>query len=394
MKRSKVTRRSCSSGAYAKAGVNIAAGDAFSGYAGEIGRASFGNSPFVEVVDESRGHFRGPRGWRHKMPDKDCFEVAAPDGIGTATIIVSAAGAHSTSSSRLVAMTGDDIGRHGGASTVFVNILGTKTLGQPGSALFENYQTMMSGLGTTARKQSFVLMGGETAELPHCVSSELVGPITETSPICNWDAVMIGINHPDKVICGNRIRPGQRIIALRDGFGSNGASLLRKYLRKKYGDTWWLNQEAQREIEDMATPATIYGRFLAEMNGWFDPSFKTKLKMHAIGHITGGGIKGKFWDDILHRGGHSAILDNLWEPPGYMADCVKTMEVSSPDGYETFNGGQRLLVVVDESDVDRFCEHAHKSGLEAQDAGYIDIRRREPRCEITSKFTGRTFTYR
>ncbi|MDE2041349.1 MAG: hypothetical protein KGI59_03160, partial [Patescibacteria group bacterium] len=95
--------------AYAQSGVNLSAGDIFSEYAAEIGRASFGNSRFVQVIDQSGGQFRGQRGWQYKNLPEGSYHVGGTDGIGTATILVSAAGADETAASRLVAMTAGDL---------------------------------------------------------------------------------------------------------------------------------------------------------------------------------------------------------------------------------------------------------------------------------------------
>lgn len=397
MKTMKKTKR-VGSIAYAHAGVNLAAGDAFSGLAGQLGSDSFHNSPYVEVVDCSRGHFRGPRGWRYvydKLP-KDCFEVWAPDGIGTATIILSAANQYYTASSRLLAMTAGDITRFGGCPLVFTNILETKTLGRPDSLLFAAYVAMMAGLSKYAKDQGYVLMGGETAEMSDCVSSEIKHQ-DATTPIFNWSGVMAGINHPDKLITGATLARGQRVIALADALRSNGGSMARRLLRdmfSKGSQHWWANPDARPMIDEMATPAALYDRFLAEMNGWYSPDFKPIVKMHAIAHLSGGGIRSKFADDILFPRGFSAVLDNLHEPPQFMKECVRRFKMPDEEGYTIFNGGQGVLVVVDESDVGGFCGLAVDAGLDPIDAGYIYKSHREPRVRIHSRFSGKMFVMR
>jgi phosphoribosylaminoimidazole (AIR) synthetase len=77
---------------YAQDGVNVAEGDTFSRFAGALCRETYGNSPYVEIRDFSRGHFRGPRGFRLKGLPKDCWMDATPDGDGTKVVLVDAAG--------------------------------------------------------------------------------------------------------------------------------------------------------------------------------------------------------------------------------------------------------------------------------------------------------------
>ena len=78
------------------------------------------------------------------------------------------------------------------------------------------------------------------------------------------------------------------------------------------------------------------------------------MKVHAIIHLSGGAIKEKFAKDILFPKGLSARLDNLWEPPKIMRQCALWRNLSDEEFYETWNGGQGMLIVVDEKDVS-FC---------------------------------------
>ncbi len=372
------------SAAYAKAGVNLTAGDAFSAFAGRICKESFRNSSYVKVHDHSVGHFRGPRGFEFINLPEGFFQMGAPDGIGTATIIVSAAGAHHTSSSRLLAMTAGDITRYGGLPLVLFNVLEAKTLGMPDSELFKAYQRMMLGLGDYAIDQGIVLMGGETAEMNDCVSSEIVN--SPTMPVYNWSGIMIGVGHPDKIITGKTLKPGQHVIALVDKLRSNGGSLMRKYLREFFGKKWWQNPKAKELIIKIASPAKLYDKFLSTMNGWHNCSFTPVIKMHAIAHISGGGIRTKFFEDVLRRLGHSAVLENLPIPPTFMSDCVDKMGINDEEAYQVLNGGVGALVVVGESDADEFCRLASLAGFDTYNAGFIDKKHRIPRLKMHSKF--------
>jgi len=51
---------------YAEDGVNVVEGDSFSSFAASLCQATYKNSRYVEVHDFSRGHFRGPRGFKLK----------------------------------------------------------------------------------------------------------------------------------------------------------------------------------------------------------------------------------------------------------------------------------------------------------------------------------------
>ena len=205
---------------------------------------------------------------------------------------------------------------------------------------------------------------------------------------------MLGVNHPDKLITGNDIQDGDIVIAFWDLLRSNGASLMRKYLRECYGAEWWTNSEARHVVNQMARPAALYDKFLADMNGWFDPGFEARVKVKAIAHISGGGIIGKFAEDILFPRGFSAILDNLHEPPEFMLECVRHMKMPDEEAYNVVNGGQGLLAVVSPEDAPVFQDNAEKAGLSPRAAGLIGKKSRSPKLLIKSKFSGKTFTVR
>ncbi|MDE2172370.1 MAG: hypothetical protein KGJ33_00250 [Patescibacteria group bacterium] len=380
--------------AYAQSGVNLSAGDIFSEYAAEIGRASFGNSRFVQVIDQSGGHFRGQRGWQYKNLPEGSYHVGGTDGIGTATILVSAAGADETAASRLVAMTAGDLTRYGALPLVFLNTLEVKTLGEPRSKLFERYRTMMGGLGRYASEQHFVLMGGETAEMNDCVSSEITGDALKMYPAYNWSGAMVGVNHPDLRIDLAKVRPGQVIIALQDMLGSNGGSLARRFLRQTFGRSWWLNPKARATVAEMASPARLYDGFLTLMNGWYNEDFKPIVPVTAIAHLTGGGIRKKFFEDILVRIGISAELDRLFLPPEFMLNCYESQKLTDEEGYTFFSGGQRLLAVMAEEHAMRFTSSAVDHGIPARIVGRIGVWTDHPFCTVHSQYSGKIFRFR
>lgn len=374
-------------------GVDLKSGDSFSSIAGAICKTTWDASPFVKVHDLSRkGHFRGPRGVTYKNLPDDSIMVFGPDGVGTKVIISTAAATQHLSAYDLLAMTAGDITRFGGISLVFTNVLDAKTLGKPGTVIFERYKAMMEGLAKAAKKHNFVCIGGETAELSACVTSE-IDDINATQ--YNWAGMMTGFIHPDKLIDGSKVKSGNKIIALRDGLRSNGASLVRKMLREKYGPTWWNELAAHDEIANAARPSTIYDSFFVVANNWYkEIDGRVGFPIHSIAHISGGGIRTKFAEDIMFPLGFSARLDNLWEPSLVMrsvADHFTLMD--DAELHETLNGGQGALFIVAEEQVETALRLAVDYRLEAQVCGEVLEECVRPRVEIVSKYTGKTFSY-
>jgi phosphoribosylaminoimidazole (AIR) synthetase len=380
--------------AYSKAGVNVTLGDKFSAFCGSVCRSTHGNSPFVRVRDFSE-HFRGRRGYEFVGLPPGTIMSAGCDGIGSKVIAIDAAGKHRTAGRDLLAMPGGDFTRDGGLGLIVLNDLNVAYLGEnEESPAFLAAQELMLGLATAANEQGYVLFGGETAELKDGVTSENPHAILKF----NWGATMIGAIHPNKIITGENVRIGNRVISLRDKTRSNGHGLIRRGLRALYDttDTAWydsLEKDAIRDISEVACPSALYDRFFAELNGWTTPDFEPIIVARLIAHLSGGGIQSKFGDDKLFPMGLSAKLPDLWEPPLVTRRCVNALKVSDVECYESLGGcGQGALVVVDEKDADKFLTLAEEAEIEATDAGYICKTKsgKAPTIELRSGFTGRT----
>jgi len=115
----------------------------------------------------------------------------------------------------------------------------------------------------------------------------------------------------------------------------------------KFGPNYYSKPEAQEALKKAAVHAVLYDRFLAAANGWFAKDFEPLIPMYLIVHLTGGAIKSKFAEDILFPRGLSAYLDNLWERREIMRQCAEWRGMSDEECYETWNGGQGALVVID-----------------------------------------------
>ena len=375
---------------YKDDGVDIAEGDSFSGFAGCICRDSYNNSPFVLIHDYSSGHFRGPRAFSLRGLPVGYTMDAAPDGIGTKVVIITAASSHHEAARDLLAMTCGDITRFGGLPLVFINILDVASLTGPSNNTNSLFRKMIEGLGVAAKEQGLVILRGETAELGDCVGSEWVIAPTKF----NWGGMTIGVYHPDKMITGESLAVGQVIVALKEeGFRSNGISSVRAAFRQRFMQNWYQNPEAEEAITAASHPSILYDRLLSEANGWYSPDFSPKVKMHSIVHLTGGSIKSKLGEDILFPIGLSADLHNLFIPPQIMRDCAEWREMEDYDTYSVWNGGQGALVVVDAADADTLINLANSHGIQAQYCGVIK-KDSSPQIVIQSKFHDKEVIYR
>ncbi|MDO8471432.1 MAG: AIR synthase-related protein [bacterium] len=378
-------------GKYASDGVDVDEESLFSQYATSICKASYKNSPYVEVQDFSALNFRGPRPFVLKGLPKGVSIEASSDGIGTKGIIIDAAKTHEDAAYDIIAMTASDITRFGGLPLVFVNVLDTVSISEVGDNVSKIYKKILKGLGEVAKKEKIVVLKGETAQMGVCLGSE----ITNSKTKINWSGTMIGAYHKNKMITGDTLRSGQLVIALKEnGFRCNGISSLRKSLALRFGKEWWNKPQAKKSIKEAAIPSVLYDPLLATLNGWFKPDFKQEIKVHAIAHLSGGAIKEKFAKDILFPRGLSANLNDLWEPPTIMRNCAAWRGLSDKEFYETWHGGQGMFLVVDKKDVKHCLRRAKRFSIQAKVAGRI-TKEKIPQVKLISKLTkGKEIIYK
>lgn len=356
---------------YKQDGVDISAGDAASEFAGRVCRESYGNSPFVEVHDLSAGNFRGPRAFSLKGLPFGIRMTGGMDGIGTKVTLTDAAGNHLVTGADVFAMTGMDITRWGGIPLIFMSVLDVSTLGEIGSKTFQACLDIYTGMGRVAKEHQFVIFNGETAELGPCVGSENPSATLKY----NVAGCMLGLYHVDKMVLGNSLAPGQSVIVFQDKFRSNGFSSVRKAFSFKYGPEWWNNPLAKDDIALAAAPSVQYDRMFNYLHGWNEPSLRAHVKFHLIVHLSGGAFKGKF-GDLLKKHDLSAELPDLFEPSDIMRRCAEWRGMTPLEFYETLNGGQGALAVVDSGDVNTVIDYAASVGIVAKEAGRITEKKR------------------
>lgn len=376
---------------YSKDGVDVEEESLFSSFAGSVCRASYKNSPFVDVHDLSGGSFRGPRPFTFKNLPKGYFIEASTDGIGTKGILIDAAKTHHLAAYDLIAMTASDITRFGGIPLIFINVFDTTSVGNVGDKVSKTYKSAIAGLGDVAKKEKIVVLKGETAQMGDAIGSE----IKDSKTKLNWSGTMIGAYHKDKMITGKDIAPGQVIIALKEnGFRCNGISSARKALKEKFGKEWWKNPKAKESIKLAATPSVLYDMYVNTLHGWFNKDFKPEIAIHSVIHLSGGAFREKLAKDILFPKKFSAELFDLWEPPKIMRQCAQWRKITDEEFYEVWHGGQGMLLIVEEKDASHCLKRAKDFGIKAKIAGRI-TKEKNPQVSINSKLTkGKIIIYK
>jgi phosphoribosylformylglycinamidine cyclo-ligase len=376
---------------YKTDGVNLSAGNVFSKLAGEMARSTWEFSPNVRMFDYSEGNFRGPIGHHYVGLPKGYFHSEKADGIGTKVSLHAASLNLSEAGHDVLAMVSGDFSRDGGLALIFANVLDVASLGEVNSPEFNQFRLAMSGLTEAAKLNRMVVTTGETAELGVCVGND--NPRSKLK--FNWAGFALGVYHPDRMVTGENMRPGDVVVALREsGFRSNGMSSVRAAFRLKFGDEWYDNPAAASHIREACRRSTLYDSFLAEVNGWRKK--KDRIPVTGLFHITGGGIPEKFGVPLIKRG-LSAVLNNLYEPPPIMRACAQWREldgkqITEDTRYRTWSGGQGFLAVMPGHVVDQFIERASVYDIAARVCGNI-VLSNVPHLTIDGKWSGKTLNY-
>ena len=330
---------------YKKSGVDIEAGDNASRIAYEYAKSTFfARKGKIGEPVIAEGSYAG------LLDMGNFYLVQCDDGVGTKIEIAEKIGKFDTLGYDLLAMVADDAICLGAetisiSNTIDTNKVDAKIVGE-----------LMKGLSKACIEQKVIIPGGEIAELGKCMNGNI------------WNATAIGVLEKDKVITGEDIKPGDKIISLREkGFRSNGFSLVRYILEENIGKDVYSQKSPFGKSwgEILLEPSTIYSAELLNILGRFGESRKENVK--GISHITGGGIAGNF-KRILRNKSLGASFFDIFEPAEMVNEIQKIGNVSEAEAYKTWNMGNGMMLVVAPDDADKVLENLN---IEAKIVGEI-----------------------
>ena len=247
--------------------------------------------------------------------------VSSTDGVGTKLKIAFEMNRHDTVGIDLVAMCVNDVIVQGAEPLYFLDYLATGKLDE------KVMNQVISGIVQGCEIANVALIGGETAEMPGMYS---VGEY-------DLAGFSVGIIEKSKIIDGSRVAVGDVIIGIEStGIHSNGFSLVRKLLSDQNIS---LSIEFDGSIlgDILLTPTRIYVDVVMKMI--------QSGSVHAMAHITGGGILGNLQRVI--REGLTARLDrNSWVMPPVFNWIQRVSNLSEEEMLMTFNCGIGMAAIV------------------------------------------------
>ena len=240
--------------------------------------------------------------------------ISGTDGVGTKLMVAEMLNKHDTIGIDLVAMCVNDLIVQGAEPLFFLDYYATGSLNE------EVATSVISGIGEGCIQSGCALIGGETAEMPGMYKGEEY----DLAGFC------VGIVEKNKIIDGSKVSAGDQLIALgSSGPHSNGYSLIRKVLEK--------SKPSSSQLNSLIEPTKIYVKSIL--------SLIQNLPVHAISHITGGGLLENI-PRVLPKHLAANLDQNSWELPQIFKWLQSEGNIDTPEMYRVLNCGVGMVVIV------------------------------------------------
>ncbi len=259
--------------------------------------------------------------------------ISGTDGVGTKLKVAEMLKKHDTIGIDLVAMCVNDLIVQGAEPLFFLDYFATGSLNP------EIATSVIEGIGEGCRQSGCALIGGETAEMPGMYSGEDY----DLAGFC------VGIVEKDRIIDGTKVSEGDHIVALgSSGPHSNGYSLIRKVIEK--------SAPTPDQLNLLIEPTRIYVRSIL--------SLLNTLPVHAISHITGGGLLENI--PRVMPSHLSAKLDSTsWIQPEIFQWIQDQGNIDSAEMYRVLNCGVGMVVVISKDSSNEAINHLNACGEKA-----------------------------
>jgi phosphoribosylformylglycinamidine cyclo-ligase len=281
------------------------------------------------------------------------------EGVGTKVLVAQLADKYDTIGIDGVAMAVNDLIRSGAKPLAIADNIHAEV---SDSDLINEW---MKGILKCATEAECVIPSGEIGDVPELIKSIVEGK--------GFDLVFasVGEVHQERIIFGKNLGPRDSVIGLRSsGIHSNGVSLARKILFKKWGGKYEPHEVPNgldREIlQEVLEPTRIYVKPLINL-------VKT-CEIKAAVHITGDAYL-KFDKLMAFNKGIGFDLGNFKPQPIFqlIQETAKQIKgvITDEEMFKTFNMGWGFAVVVESHKTDDALDALERSGVEAEQIGAV-----------------------
>jgi phosphoribosylformylglycinamidine cyclo-ligase len=333
---------------YESAGVNIDAGEEVVKRIKPLVKKTFNSNVLTDI-----GGFGGL--YDARFPGmKSPVLVSSTDGVGTKIKVAIAAGKYDTVGHDLVNHCTNDILVCGAKPIFFLDYFAS------GKLDVEHGVEIVNGFAEGCYENNCALIGGETAEMPGIYAEgdfDLAGTI-------------IGIVERDAIVSRENVKVGDVLIGLRsNGLHTNGYSLARKALVDILGIDAKPKELGGETIGEALLK--VHRSYLKPILSLFE-KFSSHEDIHALSHITGGGIVGNT-SRVLPAGLALNIDWNSWKRLPIFDLIQSTGNVPEDSMRKAFNLGIGLIIIADAPKADAMMAHLRLVGEEPVKMGEVTV---------------------
>ena len=268
------------------------------------------------------------------------------DGVGTKVLIAQMANRLDTVGIDCVAMNVNDVICVGAEPLAFVDYT---AVSKPDENLMKE---IVKGLVRGAREAGVAIIGGETAVMPEIITGH-------KQPFDLAGTVM-GMVDKDKLILGDKIKIGDVIVGVEsNGLHSNGFSLARKVLLRKYKLGKKIKELSNTIADELLKPTHIYVRPVMEVID--------NAEIHGMAHITGGAFTKltRLRNDICFK------LEDMPRPQPIFKLLQTLSKIDDKEMYSTFNMGVGFNLIIPDNVADIVIKIFKKYGLKSSIIGKV-----------------------
>lgn len=273
--------------------------------------------------------------------------VLSTDGVGTKVLVAIRAGRHDTVGEDLVNHCVNDILVHGATPFAFQDYIAGSQLRS------ETVVALVEGISRGCIAHKMTLTGGETAQLNDLYQRghyDLAGTI-------------MGLVARQALLTGERVQPGDVLVGYAaSGLHTNGYTLARRIVFDKLG------LDLDSRVPELDQPL---GEVLLEVHRTYFQAVSPVLdRVHALAHITGGGIPGNL-PRSLPQGLGARVELGSWPVPPLFRFLQEAGSVDTEEMYRVFNMGVGMIAAVSPVDLERVRDAARQAGVETWPIGEV-----------------------
>ena len=325
---------------YRSAGVDLAASDEAKSRIASLVSSTFAENALGKFGGFG-GMFRAPSGMRKPVL------VSSADGVGTKILVAIEAGRHSTIGHDLVNHCVNDILVQGATPLFFLDYVAFAKV-DPNTV-----EQVVAGVVAGCLENGCALLGGETAEMPGVYDP----------PDYDLAGFIVGCVEEEEILGADRVSDGDVLVGLASsGLHTNGYSLARKIVAER--------MKLRPSDIFPGTSESVADVLLAVHRSYLGLLRPRLEKIHAMAHITGGGLPGNV-ERVLPAGLDAIIDSKSWDIPSVFNELQKAGAVDRDEMFRVFNMGVGMVLIVPPENADVIVRKSDEAGIGAWQMGEV-----------------------